>query len=739
MGAHIMAFRFVEEEEEEEEEPAVIENETSQHPRQPQPQRFRFVDEEINPSIEKKNENPFTIPAVTPEQYKNMSMREKIQYAENLEKEQRYERSKAFTKNFASELSFGATENVEALKPEEGEDPIAGFEGKALGAVLPIAGAAKLIGYGLKGASLAASKGPKALQYLSRFAHGFGTGGLYESGKQAVNAASGKEVELSQIPITGALFGAGETLIQAFGDVGRRFLQMSPKHQAEILEQQIIPKDLPKSQYETAEEMLKLIKERQRNNFPEFPPVGGSPPSGSSPGLGNRVSRLGEDLGLRPVPQQNPPDLRDQVGNLFSQNRFYNSTQAGHAYRNEIMAIDENVYRRVNELYKKSRELNSQINEIHPNLVGRLQHRISNLQAIPEPSDVQRRLLRGSENILDSLATLGENGEITGYLPINNQVLIEQVQSLRQIIDYDFAHGDTKNIFRTLINELQDAALGAAQSSGTPEAATAIKEAKNAYRMWVETFDNDYVRPFRDASNQDYSKLYKSALDFDESNMLSRILITTPRGQELINASTREIVEKNLSKYFDNPRNVNPRDFDKAVRELEAVITPEQAQQIRNLFRESARRPNFRAVQRIHQPTNEEIIAAKYVDKKPEDIQKLMNSRSGIKQLREDFSGSDQKRELFDKLSKQKIRSVLREGNIEKDFTGDDLYKFLNKESNYEIFSEMLGEAETESLRQSAKAIGKEQVKSEIRKQRISKVTNKIVAFKSMELLLGIL
>lgn len=734
-----MAYRFVDEEPVETE----LEPQQSMQPQQmeqpQQGQRFRFVDEETPATPKKKSDNPFKVPDVTPEQYKNMSMWEKIQYAKDLEKEQRYEASKSFNKNLASGLTFGATENIEALKPEEGEDPAAAFAGQALGAALPITGAAKLVGYGLKGASIAASQGPKILQYLTRFAHGFGTGGLYESGKQAVNAASGKDVELSQIPMTGLLFGAGETLVQAFGDVGRQFLKLSPKHQAQILEQQIIPSDLPKSQYETAEEMIRLVKERQRTNFPNFPPDGGPPPPGGSPGLTNRVTRQGEDLGLRPVPQRANPDLADQVGNLFSQNRFYNTTQGGHAFRNEIMAIDENVYRGVNELYRASRELNSQINEIHPNLVGRLQNRIRELQAIPEPSDVQRRLLRASENILERLATVGENGEITGYMPINNQVLIDQVQSLRQIIDYDFAHGNTKNIFRPLINELQDSALSAAQSSGTTEAATAINEARNAYRMWVEAFDNDYVRPFRDASNQDYSKLFRSALDFDEHNMLRRILNTTPRGQELINGSTREIVEKNLGKYFENPRAVNPRDFDKAVRELEAVITPAQAQEIRDLFREASRRPNFRANQQIRQPTNEEVIAAKYVDKKPEDIQRMMNSRSGIKELREDFRGSEQKKELFDRLSKQKMRSVLREGNIEKDFTGDDLYKFLNKESNYEIFSEILGESETEALRQTAKEIGKEQVKSEVRKQRISKVANKVVAFKAMEILLGIL
>ena len=748
-----MPYRFVDEERVQTAETSQPESNfrtETQPPGQPQQSnRFRFVEEKEAPKKPtSKSSNPFKTPDITPEEYKNMSLWEKIEYSKALDKELRYESSKSFSKNFASGLTFGATENIDALKPEEGEDPAAAFAGNALGTLLPIGAAGKVVGLGLKGAGAAVQHGPKILQYLYRFAHGFGTGALYETGKQGVNAASGKEFDTREIAKTGTLFGTGEAIIKAFGDAGRRFLKFSPKHQAEILEKGIIPEDLPKSQYETAEEMLGLIKERTGRNFPEFPPGGPPPPPGGSttptsgrPGssLAGRVTQEGEDLGLRPVPAQQTPHLADRVGDLFSPNRFYNTTQGGHAFRNEIMAIDENVYRGVNELYNKSRQLNGQINEIHPNLVGRLQNRIDELSAIPEPSDVQRRLLRATKNILGRLAEFGPNGEVTGYMPINNQVLIDQVQSLRQIIDYDFAHGNTKNIFRPLINDLQDSALRAAEGSGTPEAAEAINEARNAYRMWVEAFDNDYVRPFRDASNQDYSKLFKSALDFDENNMLRRILNTTPNGQQLINASTREIVEKNLAKYFENPLDVNPREFDKALRELEAVITPEQAQEIRGLFREASKRPNFRAQQQVRQPTNEEIIAGKYTEKKPEDIQKMMNSRSGIKELREDFKGSEQKRELFDRLSKQKMRSIMREGNIEKDFRGDDLYKFLNKESNYEIFSEVLGETETEALRQSAKEIGKEQVKSEVRKNRLSKVANKFVALKTLEVLLGIL
>jgi len=705
-----------------------------------------------------KRDKPFETAPVSKEDYAKMSMSEKIQYAKDLEKEQRYESSRAFTKNAASALSFGFSEDIPGFKPEEGEDPVAGWAGTVAGHTPAILGAGKLVGAGL---NLAYRNAPKVLQPLYRFLHAFGTGATVESGKQGANAIRGEEVNLSEIPIRGAEFAAFDTVIRGLGALGKKFLQISPAHQAQILEQGVIPSDLPKSQYETAEEVLRHLRQTNQapNNFPRPggpppPPDGGTPPPGGSAPPArinpNRVRANGEDLGLRPAPQpqSNRPDLADSVGDIFSRERFYNTTQGGQAFKNEIMNIDEDVYRGVGELYNTSRALNSEINTIQPQLVNRLEARVAELSDIPEPSDVQRRLLRASQNVLNRLAqyenVLDEAGnvigrEITGYTPINNQTLIDQVQSLRQIIDYDFAHGNTKNIFRPLINDLQDAAIRSAEQMGAPEAAEALNEARSAYRAWVEAFDNDYIRPFRDASNQDFSKLFKSALDFDESNMIRNILNLSENGQRLGAASTREIVEKHLGKYFENPRSATPREFDKVVRELEAVITPEQAQQIRDQFREAQRRFGFRAREAPkRQPTNDERIAAKYEGKEPEDIQKLMNKRSGIKQLREDLN-TPQKQATFQRLQQQKIRSILREGNIEKDFTGDDLYRFLNKEHNYELLSEMLGESETEAMRQAAKEIGKSQVKSELRKKNVSKAAHKVAAFKALEIILGIL
>ncbi len=654
----------------------------------------------------------------SPEELKMMSTNERQQYAQELKREREYLQSAGTSKGFLSGLTLGATEHIEGLKPQEHELNT-GF-GELGGASAPIFASAKAISIPIKYALSGSTKYPKSLAAVSKLMTAFGTGSTYETGKQLVKNEGLSPKKIAQ---TGLEFATIDSLFRAGGKAFTWLADLSPNQRASILEKGIIPEDLPKSQYETAEKLLQELKNTKNKKFPGFPP---DEPPGSGGGgstiLSERIT-TGKDIGLRPENHITNKNISDEVGGIFSKDKFFNTTEGGKALKQEITNLDEEVYRGVGEMYNISKGLNKEIEEIHPQLTNKLLDRLNELKKIPEPSDVQKRVIKSSENILNDLAVLDE-GRISGYKKINNQTLIDQVQSLRQIIDYDFSHGNTKNIFRPLINDIQDSVISAAEHSGNDEAAQAFNDARAAYKTWVEAFDNDYVRPFRDISNKDYSKLFKSSLDFDESNVLRSILNLSEKGRELSDASTREVVEKHLGKFLDNPEKLKSKEFDKSLRELQAVITPEQAKEVETVINEQQKKLNFKAK---NIPT-EISLASKYAAKKPENIQEMMNSRSEIKELKKDSQGTESKKKLFETLKKQKIRSILREGNIEKEFTGDDLYKFLNKEKNYEILSEFLGEEVTESMRNEAKEIGKLQ----IRKEKLGKKVKNIAAYKSI-------
>jgi hypothetical protein len=83
----------------------------------------------------------------TPEQLQKMSVQERYEYAQDLNRHMEYMRSKGITKGALSGLTLGLSEKIPALRPEPGEHGV--LFGEFLGSVLPIEGLAKVIGWPL--------------------------------------------------------------------------------------------------------------------------------------------------------------------------------------------------------------------------------------------------------------------------------------------------------------------------------------------------------------------------------------------------------------------------------------------------------------------------------------------------------------------------------------------------------------------------------------------------------------
>ena len=459
---------------------------------------------------------------------------------------------------------------------------------------------------------------------------------------------------------------------------------------------------LPKSIHESAEKALSELTTNQEGILGARKPLMQIPrrTGEEATPLAGRIKSANEELGLRAPTNKPPKNLEEDIGRKISPTKFINSTEGGKSIKNEILKQDESAYRQVNQLYRKSKELNSTIEDVHPGLVNSLRDRLSELQRIPHPSGPQKQLISAIENIMGELAEF-EGNQVIGYKPINNQVLIDQAQSLNQITDYDFAHGNVKNIFKPTISEIQNAARSAAEHSGNKEALESFDTARSAYAEWANTFDNDYIRPLRNVQNRDYSKIYKQSLNPDEFNELNKVFDKSPEGRQIVGAIKREMVEKTVGQYAEKAPNVALKHLNKDLEELEAVLTPEEVKNVRQ---------NFLTIKRTETPkfkaTPIETTAAKYAKKKPEDIQSLLNSRSGIKDLRKDLSASEKGKEIFETLKRQKVRDILRGGNIQKVFKGKDLYKAVNKADNYEILSELLGSEEVDAALEASKELG---------------------------------
>ncbi|HXF29216.1 MAG TPA: hypothetical protein VN457_05150, partial [Chlamydiales bacterium] len=296
--------------------------------------------------------------------------------------------------------------------------------------------------------------------------------------------------------------------------------------------------------------------------------------------LQGRVNPTSEDVNIRPeaLPQeafsQSSQQLKNRVGSLFSQQPFANKTDGGFRNMQGVRASDQIDYANVNQLYDKSEQLNQTVQSTHAPLVNELEGIMREVDAIPSPSAPQKQIRDAAQKTIERLAMFDANGNITGYKPVNNQMLLEQAKALRYSLDFDFAHGNPKGIFKPMINMLQDAAEQAAISTGNEAAYDANRAARKAYREWTELYGNDYIKRYRDTTNHEFIRTFDSSLNVDDFNLLNRVLERSNTGQELASQTRRELINSKLDKFYKNPRSATGEEFNDVLRELEPILQP---------------------------------------------------------------------------------------------------------------------------------------------------------------------
>jgi hypothetical protein len=474
-----------------------------------------------------------------------------------------------------------------------------------------------------------------------------------------------------------------------------------------------------------------------------------------------------EDFGKSPYVQSptNEADssLKNQIGNVVSQNKVTNTTNAGSANIEGVKANDSIDYDLVRLAYNVSDDLNAKVNQVPTQLVQQLRATAENIKAIPEPSPPQKQLLSVVEKILDKTQTVDEFGNITGMLEINNRILQEQAKSLRYFMDFNFEHGNTRGIFSPTVRQIENAVENGAALAGNKAAVRASQEARSLYAEWADLYDNPYIRPYRDTRNFDYSKIFKGSLDVDEFNMLDKVLSRSNAGQQLSASTKRALVEKHLGKFIDNPHGANPDEFITALNELSAVISPHEKTAIQQTFVRARKAPppvttrpqppkvkelpqaniplfkEKREVPPITQvkiplkqevkPTSAMKLAAQEMKITPEKAMQLSKTPTGLKKLRADLG-----EKVFEDIGKYRVRDIYYGGNVKKIPTGKELKAAINKSDNYSILSEILGEKETADLLEAAEKVGDREASIE----NIQKIIKKVGVVKTF-LLFGII
>ncbi len=462
-------------------------------------------------------------------------------------------------------------------------------------------------------------------------------------------------------------------------------------------------------------------------------------PTEESPSLEGRVSEGGEPLQVKPEFPEKPSSTKQRVGSVISPDKIENRYVAGSKNKAAVQATADAEYKAVQKLYDENIKINETIETTHPTLANELRSIIKEIDSIPEPSAPQKQIKNAAEKILNEIVSFDESGNITGYKPVNNNVLLNQAKSLRQSIDYDFAQANPRGVFMPTIESLENAALRAAAEKGNDAAVKANKAAKEAYKKWAETYQNDFIRTLRDTSNHKFSQSFDSSLNVDNFKALDNVLQKSNAGQQLASQTRRELITDQLSPFIKNPKKINPEALDEALNELSVVLRPGEEYAIRQSLAESRRAPviigtkvptpkapeapKTKTIESVNiplfkpptkeikfpskvkiplkgevKPTKAMKEASDWMKITPEKVKDLTNTPTGIKKLKAQLSKSPEGKKLFEKVGHEKIKEILHGGKVKRVFTGKELEEFINKTDNYDILSEIMGEDTVKGL-----------------------------------------
>lgn len=410
-------------------------------------------------------------------------------------------------------------------------------------------------------------------------------------------------------------------------------------------------------------------------------------------------------------------------GAVISELEFETEAAGGRAQNITIRENAANARREVSEAYKEAEENYKNINSIADKaLLTELKYEAAKIRESAKPNTAESVVLKTIEDVIDHYIV--RNG-------VSVRTLIRTSDSISGMANYELPFTGPKDILKTVANALDRAAIRAIENNGGN--AELQRLANRKYGEWANKYANDDVSPFLERTVNNPESLFRQSIDDEGAyRAVQSALHDSPRAKEFTDAMARQVAEKKMGKFKDDE--IGSSEYRRALRNLEALIGHENSAAYDQALRQAIRIPRPKdivptntkesskklahRITSVPESTKIAMKVAKYKDTNPEEIISKLKSRSGIKELKKDFP-----KKSFDMLVEQEARSILHEGKIEKTFAGDDLYRILNKESNFEIFAEILGTEEANLLREAAKNIGKQNMSSERLKNSLFSLT----------------
>ncbi len=396
-----------------------------------------------------------------------------------------------------------------------------------------------------------------------------------------------------------------------------------------------------------------------------------------------------------------PKEVRkiDRVGRQISPYNIKSPTNFGRQAQNSLRTAEQETKTALDKQFAAVEKEQSQLTPTTSNLnkfKDFLKKELDFVNSKYEPSTAEKSLRTTIESILEGLST---------EVPTNNR-LINQLRSTRTKMYTDLAEKQGKATFAKLEAEMLELITDTAAQN--EKAARNFDQANRAFEDYVDKFKNPTVRSITNEKNKDYLGVYDK-LTNDKSFRLARgALSKTGATRQLGNAAKRDLVEKELENILykkEGGRVVEKKSFsesdhrniDKFIDKNRDILTSKEISEINNAIYRQPKSPLQSRVDRGDKIARN--IANQMPSKNftPEQIMKKFDSVSGIREIDELLSKSNQGRQLMEQARKWKVKDIMYGGKRSRP-TFADMHKTLDKQKNADLVRELIGEKDFNRL-----------------------------------------
>lgn len=427
-----------------------------------------------------------------------------------------------------------------------------------------------------------------------------------------------------------------------------------------------------------------------------------------------RFSKGGISLKIQ-VPSENLPKVpvsnietaqhqaRQRIGKMISPVKFENDASGGMSLRKTIQEKAKEERKLVSSDYEVAERQyqghESPFTQDDPETKNTLRQRlIDKKNKLTDDDRLTSDELNASERVVVNqinqlLNILGPEGK---SVPIST--VIRKSKSISSSLPYEEIYGGAKDILKSVVHDLNNSVGMELKSLGVD--VDLISKADKSFANWSNLYSNDEISPFmkRGVERSPEFLFDKFTTDPGTYRAVSEALGT--KNEKLVAQATRNLIEKKMAPYLKDLKKVGTPEYTDEIANLETLIGKENAsvldKEVRNLKRTLYPKELEKGKPSLPSPL-EKIISKKTALSETEIKSKIKTpeGRKEVKSLLEEIPNGEK---LYDELIATKIHSELKKGRVKVKPTFKDAFEVFNKEENFDLISEKIGDEKATKL-----------------------------------------